>query len=130
MRRNRWPRRPAGLNMNDAVVGPKVGDALTQPLNTVRAAGFALDATLGRVRRPLITDKAIALHGGDETVRFDSRGPVARAVLTYGQSTDPASPLATKQLRLFSQKQWPVLPFHADDVAKARVGDVLKRVRP
>jgi hypothetical protein len=101
----------------------------------VRAAGFALDATLGSVQRPLITDaEAIALHGGDEiegvlnnlgnqfapgitpeglridygtsyvqTVTFDDRGPVAQAMLTYGQSTDPASPHATDQLRLFSK---------------------------
>ena len=127
----------------------------------MRGAGFALDAPLGSVQRPLITDEPIALHGGEDfegvlnnlgnqfapgigtrglridygtsyvqTVTFDERGPVAQAILAYGQSTDPASPQATDQLRLFSAKQWPTLPFHADDVAKARVGEVLKLVRP
>jgi acyl-homoserine-lactone acylase len=113
------------------------------------------------VQRPLITDEAIALHGGDEfegvlnnlgnqfapginakglpidygssyiqTVTFDARGPVAHAILTYGQSTDPASPHANDQMRLFSRKEWPALPFHADDLEKARVGDVLRLTRP
>ncbi|MFZ4479915.1 MAG: penicillin acylase family protein [Rhodoferax sp.] len=152
---------PAGLKMSDAAVSGKVWDALTAAVKAVRAAGFALDAPLGAVQRPLITDEAIGLHGGDEfegvlnnlgnqfapgisakgltidygssyiqTVTFDERGPVARAILTYGQSTNPASPHANDQMRLFSRKEWPALPFLADDVAKARVGDVLRLTRP
>jgi acyl-homoserine-lactone acylase len=152
---------PAGLKMDDAAVAGKVWDALTQAVQKTRAAGIALDATLGSVQRPLITDEAIALHGGEEiegvlnnlgnqfapgiradglridygtsyvqTVTFDDRGPVAQAILTYGQSTDPASPHATDQLRLFSKKQWPTLPFHADDIARQRVGDIVRLTRP
>jgi len=55
---------------------------------------------------------------------------VAQGLLTYGQSTNPASPHATDQLKLFSAKQWPALPFHPDDVEKARVGEVLRLTRP
>jgi acyl-homoserine-lactone acylase len=152
---------PAGLKMEDTAVAGKVWDALATAVKAVRAAGFALDAPLSAVQRPLITDEAIALHGGDEfegvlnnlgnqfapgitakglpidygtsyvqTVTFDERGPVARAILAYGQSTDPASPHALDQLRLFSRKEWPALPFHADEVAKARVGEVLRLTRP
>ena len=151
---------PSGLKMADAAVAAKVWEALTQAVNTVRAAGFALDAQLGSVQRPLITDEPIGIHGGDEfegvlnnvgnqfapgitaqglridygtsyvqTVGFDARGPVAQAILTYGESTDPASPFATDQLKLFSRKDWPTLPFHADDVERARVGPVLRLVR-
>lgn len=65
-----------------------------------------------------------------QTVGFDARGPVAQALLTYGQSTDPASPHATDQMKLFAQKVWPTLPFHAEDVAKARIGEVLRLTRP
>jgi acyl-homoserine-lactone acylase len=138
-----------------------VWDALAQAVNTVRAAGFALDAPLRAVQRPAITDQAIALHGGEpfegvlnylgnqfapgltakglrvdygtsyvQTVGFDARGPVAQAILTYGQSTDPASPHATDQLPLFSRKAWPTLPFHPEDVARAQIGATLKLVRP
>ena len=151
---------PSGLKMDDTVVATKVWEALAGAVTRVRAAGFALDATLGAVQRPLITSDAIALHGGDEvegvlnnlgsrtapglsakgfgidygssylqSVSFDARGPLAQAILSYGQSTNPASPHASDQLRVFSRKEWPVLPFHADDVAKARVGEVLRLVR-
>ena len=65
-----------------------------------------------------------------QSVTFDDGGPVAQAILTYGQSTDPASRHAADQLRLYSLKQWPVLPFHAEDVAAARVGAVLKLTMP
>jgi acyl-homoserine-lactone acylase len=152
---------PAGLKMSDAAVAAKVWDALAAAVKAVRTAGFALDAPLAAVQRPLITDEAIPLHGGDEfegvlnnlgnqfapgisakgltidygssyiqTVTFDERGPLAQAILTYGQSTDPASPHANDQMRLFSRKEWPTLPFHAEDVAKARVGEVLRLTRP
>ncbi len=152
---------PGGLKMDDPTVAAKVWESLTLAVTNVRAAGFALDATLGSVQRPLITELPIPLHGGDEfegvlnnlgnqfapgigpkgllidygtsyvqTVTFDARGPVAQGLLTYGQSTDPASPHATDQLWLFSRKEWPLLPFHPDDVAKARVGEVLRLTRP
>jgi acyl-homoserine-lactone acylase len=152
---------PSGLNLEDATVNSKVWEALTQAVTKVRAAGFALDAPLSAVQRPLITDEPIALHGGDEiegvlnnlgnqfapgittqglridygtsylqTVTFDAKGPVAQGLLTYGQSTNPASPHAVDQLRLYSRKEWPVLPFLVDDINKARVGEVLKLVRP
>ena len=152
---------PAGLKWADAEVAAKLWAALAQAVTRVRSAGFALDATLGSVQTPLITDEPIALHGGDEiegvlnnlgnqfapgigpkglridygtsyvqSVGFDARGPVAQAILVYGQSTDPASPHANDQLRLFSRKDWPTLPFHADDVAKARVGPALRLTRP
>jgi acyl-homoserine-lactone acylase len=152
---------PAGLKMDDAAVAAKVWEALAAAVNRVKAAGFPLDATLGRVQRPLITEEVIPLHGGEDiegvlnivgnqfapgigplglpidfgtsyvtTVSFDARGPVAHAILTYGQASDPASPFANDQLRLYSRKEWPLLPFHADDVAKARVGEVLRLTRP
>ena len=65
-----------------------------------------------------------------QTVGFDERGPVAQALLTYGQSSERGSPHSTDQLRLFEAKRWPTLPFHAEDVARARVGEVLRLVRP
>ncbi|MBL0149749.1 MAG: penicillin acylase family protein [Ideonella sp.] len=152
---------PDGLNLATPAVAAKVWEALTQAVRNVRGAGFALDAPLGSVQRPLHTDEPIALHGGDEiegvlnnlgnqfapgisprglridygssyvqTVTFDERGPLAQAILTYSQSTDPASPHYADQTRLYSRKEWPVLPFHADDVARARIGEVLTLTRP
>ena len=147
--------------MGDSATAGKVWDALSAAVKAVRGAGFALDDPLGKIQRPLITDEAIALHGGDEiegvlnnlgnqfapgitnkglaidygssyiqSVTFDERGPVANAILTYGQSTNPASPHANDQMRLYSRKEWPTLPFHSSDVDKARLGDVLTLTRP
>jgi acyl-homoserine-lactone acylase len=65
-----------------------------------------------------------------QTVTFDDRGPLAQGILTYGQSTDPGSPHATDQTRLFAARQWATLPFHPEDVARARVGEALRLTRP
>ncbi len=65
-----------------------------------------------------------------QTVTFDERGPVAQALLTYGQSPERDSPHAFDQMRLYSRKQWPTLPFHAEDVERERVGPVIALRRP
>lgn len=83
---------------------------------------------LGDRAQPGIGKKGIRIDYGSsyiQTVTFDDRGPVAQAMLTFGQSSNPASPHQTDQLKLFSTKQWPTLPFHADDVARERQGEPL-----
>jgi acyl-homoserine-lactone acylase len=83
---------------------------------------------LGDRRAPGIGPQGLQIDYGTsyvQTVTFDARGPVADALLTYGQSTDPASPHATDQTRLYAAKTWPRLPFHAEDVARQRLGEVL-----
>lgn len=64
-----------------------------------------------------------------QTVTFDARGPVGQAILTYGQASQPDSPLAFDQLKNFAAKRWVDLPFHAEDVARQRVGPVLTLTR-
>jgi acyl-homoserine-lactone acylase len=51
-----------------------------------------------------------------QTVTFDDAGPVAQAMLIYGQSVDPKSPYYGDQVPLFSRKQWPALPFTEDKI--------------
>lgn len=46
-----------------------------------------------------------------QTVTFDDAGPVAQAMLVYGQSTDPKSPYYADQLGPYSRKEWTTLPF-------------------
>jgi acyl-homoserine-lactone acylase len=66
-----------------------------------------------------------------QAVTWDDKGPVAHGLLTYSQSTDPASPHSADQTRVFASGQaWPRLPFHADEVARTRVGEVLRLTRP
>ena len=125
----------------------EAGFALDAPLNTVQRAATSAEPiglhggdefegvlnNLGIVSGAAIGPQGYAINYGTsyvQTVAFDARGPVVQAILSYGQSTDPASPHATDQTRLFAAKRWPVLPFHADDVARAQVGDTLKLTRP
>ncbi len=111
--------RPA---ITDADIGLHGGDEIEGVLNN-----------LGDRGAPGIGPKGIRIDYGTsyvQTVGFDDRGPVAQAILTYGQSTDPASPHTTDQLRAFSAKQWPQLPFHAEDVAKARIAPPLVLTLP
>ncbi len=51
-----------------------------------------------------------------QTVTFDNAGPIAYAMLLYGQSVDPKSPHYGDQMPLYSQKQWPLLPFSPDKI--------------
>jgi len=57
-----------------------------------------------------------------QAVTFDARGPVAHALLTYGQAPGADAPHAFDQLPLFSAKQWVRLPFHRAEVDAQRVG--------
>ena len=51
-----------------------------------------------------------------QTVTFDGNGPVAYAMLVYGQSVDPKSPHYGDQVPLYSQKQFPLLPFSQEQI--------------
>ncbi len=136
---------PRGLRVSDATVRTAVFKALKDAVGEVRTAGFALDAPLGTVQAAHAPGGDIALHGGEEyegvlnklqstpigpkglqvyfgtsyiqTVTFDNQGPVADALLTYGESSDPASPHAFDQMREFSAKRWNRLPFSEASIA-------------
>jgi len=123
------------------------GFPLEAPLGTVQAkrtpagpiaihGGDEFEGVLNKVETKAtggITKQGLDVDYGTsylQLVTFDERGPLAQAVLTYGQSTDPESPHATDQMRVFSQKQWPVLPFYPEAVAEARIGGVVRLQRP
>jgi acyl-homoserine-lactone acylase len=125
--------RDAGFAL-DAELG-SVQRAVFSDANIPIHGGDEIEGTLNNIgdrARPGITAQGIRIDYGTsyvQTVTFDDRGPVAQALLTFGQSTNPASPHQTDQLRLFSAKQWPTLPFHADDVARQRLGEPLVLTR-
>jgi len=87
---------------------------------------------LGDRAAPGITERGLRIDYGTsyvQTVTFDDQGPVAQAILTYGQSTTPGSPHQVDQLKLFSRKEWPTLPFRSADVARQQVGETLVLTR-
>jgi acyl-homoserine-lactone acylase len=68
------------------------------------------------------------VHGASyvQIVGFDDEGPVADAVLLFGQSTDPASPFYYDQLeRLWTREEWHRLPFTPEAIAAS----VVSRIR-
>lgn len=151
---------PAGLNTQDPAVRERLLAALDGAVATVRGAGFGLDARLGDVQHKTFPDGPVGLHGGPEfegvlnkletrpaaltaggyevewgssyiqAVTFDDRGPVAEAILTYGQSPHASSPHAFDQLALYVEEEWLPLPFHREDVAAATVGEPLRLTVP
>ncbi len=146
---------PSGLDTGDPAVRAALLEALDGAVATVRASGYALDAPLGEVQYRETPAGRVGLHGGPEfegllnkletetntltdrgypvewgssyiqAVTFDERGPVAEAIMVYGQSSEPGSPYAFDQLGMFADKQWMALPFHPEDVAAARIGEAL-----
>lgn len=141
---------PAGLN--EASTEP-VKRALAAVVAELTAAGIALDATLGQVQAAQRGDARIPIHGGPhiagvlnmmqsritpqglqpvhgssyiQVVSFEPSGPVADALLSYSQSTDPSSPHSSDQTRAFSEKRWHRLPFTPSEVRRAALGPALR----
>lgn len=130
-------------------VGDKLLAALGEAVGELDKAGIALDAPWGEVQRFMAGNEAIAVHGGPggagvlnvmesnpfpaglaprhgtsyiQVVGFDETGPVADAILSYSQSTNPASPHFADQTREYAAKRWNRLPFHAKDVTAKAIG--------
>jgi acyl-homoserine-lactone acylase len=119
------------------------GFALDAPLREVQAkttnhgrvplhGGTGLEGVLNIIETnavPALTRNGYVPTSGTsylQAVTFDDRGPVADALLTYGQSSQPDSPFAYDQLEAFSRKEMQRLPFHAEDIVRQRVGEVLR----
>lgn len=140
---------PRGLATDK--LGDKLLAALGEAVADLDAAGIALDAPWGDVQRVMAGNTAIPIHGGPGTlgvlnmqesepagngglrprhgtsyiqiVGFDEKGPVADAILSYSQSTNPRSPHAYDQTRAYAAKQWQRLPFHASDIRAAAISE-------
>ncbi|MDT8281069.1 MAG: penicillin acylase family protein, partial [Erythrobacter sp.] len=112
-------------DLNTAALGDKLLAALGDAVAELDAAGIAIDAEWGSVQQWRAGDQPIAIHGGPGTagvlnyqdarpapggglvpvhgtsyiqiVGFDDAGPVVDAILSYSQSTDPASAHFTDQ---------------------------------
>ncbi|MEE4316587.1 MAG: penicillin acylase family protein, partial [Erythrobacter sp.] len=130
--------------------GERLLATLAEAVADLDKAGIALDAPWGDVQRWTASSEAIPIHGGPGTagvlnyqdarpspagglvpvhgtsyiqiVGFDQDGPVADAILSYSQSTDPASPHFVDQTRLYSRKEWHRLPFSREEIAAQRIG--------
>ena len=143
---------PTDLNV-EGEQGEKLLNALREAAEEITSQGLALDAPWGEVQTRRDGDDKIAIHGGPggpgilnmqigvpaegggltprhgssyiQIVGFDDDGPVADAILSYSQSTNPASPFYADQTRLYSEKKWHRLPFSEDEIEAARIGETV-----
>ncbi|MCA1813416.1 MAG: penicillin acylase family protein, partial [Halobacteriales archaeon] len=139
---------------NDIAPDPRLAGWLADAVLDLQGAGVPLDAAgdarfitrqgervpvqgaHGAIGAPDVMTYALGPHGYGEpyhgssyvqAVTFDARGPVAEAVLTYGQSQDLDDPHSGDQARLWAQKQWVRLPFHEAEVAAGTLERVALR---
>ncbi len=130
-------------------LGDKLLLALGEAVGELDKAGIALDAPWGAVQRVMVGNEAIPVHGGPgglgvlnvqesladpagltprhgssyiQVVGFDDKGPVADAILSYSESTNPASAHYTDQTRAYAAKQWHRLPFHPKAIKAEAIG--------
>jgi acyl-homoserine-lactone acylase len=133
---------PRGLNVGD----PQVKQALVDAVDQLQELGLPLDAPLGTVQYVVRNGQQIPIHGGPggvgvfnainnslsgtpgrgydvphgssyiQTVTWDQNGPKAAIILTYSQSTDPASPHYKDMTELYSQKGWVDVRYTEADI--------------
>lgn len=147
---------PRDLNTSSPAVNAALLQALAQTVRDLAQLGIDINQPLGRYQFVVRKGVVIPVHGGDEfegafnkltmaplsavgypevlsgasyvqTVTWDSGGPVAQALLSYGQSADPNSPYyADQTAELYAQKRFAKYPFSDSDIA---ADTALKTVR-
>jgi acyl-homoserine-lactone acylase len=137
---------PRELAIDNPHVSADLMRALATAQVTLESAQLSLDAALGDIQFEPRNDERIPIPGGDgsagmwsvitaqlrpgvgyspilhgnsymQVIGWDDNGRVdARAILSYSQSEDPASPHFADQTRLYAQSQWIKLPFYEEDI--------------
>jgi acyl-homoserine-lactone acylase len=129
---------------------PAVLKALLGAVAELDRLHIPLDASLGQVQTEPRNAEAIPIHGGPGSegifnviasappieggwrkvregsswimaVEFTDHGPISQGVLSYSQSTNPASPHFGDQTKLYSQKGWDDLCFTPEAVKASAV---------
>ncbi|MFT4518168.1 MAG: acyl-homoserine-lactone acylase [Halioglobus sp.] len=145
---------PRDLNVGDPVVVAAVEAALTAGVDALSAAGIALDLPWGEVQFDEKNGVRIPIHGGASDMMFsvitsslvDGEGysnirhgnsyihavtwdetdcPDAYAILTYSQSTDPASDHYADLTELYSNSGWIDMPFCEADRDAQEIGRMM-----
>lgn len=103
---------------------PLHGGNAREGVANLMVSGVADHPLAGKVPDPveeggLLTREGYpVVHGGSFifTVGFDDTGPVAEALLTYGQTSNPASPYFADQADRYRDKRWRPALFDRDAV--------------
>lgn len=133
---------PRGLSASS--VGDKLLEAIGAAVTAMDRSGVTPDAPWGSVQRWMdipvhggpgaagvlnfqdareVPGGLIPVHGTSyiQVVGFDANGPVAEAILSYSQSTNPASTHFIDQTRVYAAKQWQPLPYSSDEIAANQI---------
>jgi acyl-homoserine-lactone acylase len=131
---------PRDLNTGDEAVVEAVKQSFADGVDALVAAGIAMDVPWGEVQFSEKNGTRYGIHGGDRSMMFsvirseliDGEGysdiftgnsymqavtwdesdcPDAYGILTFSQSTDPASPHYADATELYSNSQWIDLPY-------------------
>jgi acyl-homoserine-lactone acylase len=131
---------PNTLDTGDAQLVSELRQALADGVQVLLDNGIALDASWGEVQFEEKNGERIPIHGGSGGMMFsvissnlvagegysnigggnsyiqavswdETDCPDANAILTYSQSTDPASAHYADATRLYSQSDWIDMPF-------------------
>jgi acyl-homoserine-lactone acylase len=148
-------RTPRSPNVTDPEVLSALRQALEEAVLTLIRLEVPLDRRWGEVHTHPLGGRQIPIPGNDrdvlnlmsagpltpggygpivlgssyvQIVGFDSEGPVADAVLLYGQSSNPASAFHYDQLQaLWARREWNRLPFNRSDVTARAISRVRLR---
>ena len=143
---------PRGIDRSAAGNRELVVEALSGAVQSLEAAGVALDAPWRDVQFVIRNGVRIPVHGGDpragvygaisaslgdgrytprsgnsylQAVTWNDECPIADTVLTPSQSSDPESPHYADQIELYSRKEWVRFPYCAAEIEAAQIGDTI-----
>lgn len=112
---------------NGTRIGVHGGDSVDGVTNVVTWAGpvFPTEEDIPSREAPIapwssLTKQGYLIDAGTSfvlAVQYGDNGPVARSILTYGESGDQTSPQFTEATQQFAAKQWKTVLFTSDQIA-------------
>ena len=143
---------PRGIDRSQSRNRELVIEALSGAVQSLEAAGVALDAPWRDVQFVTRNGMRIPVHGGDpragiygaisaslgggrytprsgntylQAVTWDDECPVVDTVLAPSQSSDPESPHYADQTVLYGRKEWIRFPYCEAEIEAARIGETI-----
>lgn len=143
---------PRGIDRSQSDNRDLVVEALSGAVQSLEAAGVALDAPWRDVQFVIRNGVRIPVHGGDpragiygaisaslgdgryrpwsgntylQAVTWDDECPIADSIVAPSQSSDPESPHYADQTELYSRKEWVRFPYCEAEIEAAQIGETI-----
>ncbi len=147
---------PRELNVGVGSVVEAMKHGVGAAADEIVGRGLPMGRPWGQVQYRLDGDERIPIHGGNASSMFsaisgryvddqgigeiragnsyihtvtwdESECPDAYAVLTYSQSTDPASPHYADMTRVYSAEEWVDMPYCQEDIQAQKISEITLR---